>query len=135
MRLCRGSDRALGRIVTVLWENWLGLLEAAKGLEITCEELKQEWKFINEEVSCTTSVSLVGSRDGAVRTMACKGLRSGQNIISHPFLNPESEKVGIFIQSSEPRAALHGVMCFVKANSGVLSLFKGSCSACVIPRS
>ncbi|KAL2304033.1 hypothetical protein Nmel_009323 [Mimus melanotis] len=50
MRLCRGSDRALGRIVTVLWENWLGLLEAAKGLEITCEELKQEWKFINEEL-------------------------------------------------------------------------------------
>ncbi|RMB98642.1 hypothetical protein DUI87_24859 [Hirundo rustica rustica] len=50
MKLCRGNDRALGRIVTVLWENWLGLLEAAKGLEITCEELKQEWKFINEEL-------------------------------------------------------------------------------------
>uniref|UniRef100_A0A8C0UW16 Spectrin repeat containing nuclear envelope protein 2 n=1 Tax=Cyanistes caeruleus TaxID=156563 RepID=A0A8C0UW16_CYACU len=50
LRLCRGSDRALGRIVKVLWENWLGLLEAAKGLEITCEELKQEWKFINEEL-------------------------------------------------------------------------------------
>lgn len=51
MRLCRGSGRALARIVAVLWENWLGLLKAAKGLEITCEELKQEWKFINEEVS------------------------------------------------------------------------------------
>ncbi|XP_030307946.1 nesprin-2 [Calypte anna] len=50
MRLCKRSDRALGRIVTVLWENWLGLLEAAKGLEINCEELKQEWKFINEEL-------------------------------------------------------------------------------------
>uniref|UniRef100_A0A8C2T2D1 Spectrin repeat containing nuclear envelope protein 2 n=1 Tax=Coturnix japonica TaxID=93934 RepID=A0A8C2T2D1_COTJA len=50
MRLCKGSDRALGRIVTALWENWLGLLEAAKELEINCEELKQEWKFINEEL-------------------------------------------------------------------------------------
>lgn len=51
MRLRKGSDRALGRTVTALWENWLGLLEAAKELEINCEELKQEWKFINEEVS------------------------------------------------------------------------------------
>ncbi|KAM6073754.1 nesprin-2 [Chlamydotis macqueenii] len=50
MRLCKRSDRALSRIVTVLWENWLGLLEAAKDLEINCEELKQEWKFINEEL-------------------------------------------------------------------------------------
>ncbi|OXB54356.1 hypothetical protein ASZ78_006237 [Callipepla squamata] len=50
MRLCKGSDRALGRIVTALWETWLGLLEAAKELEINCEELKQEWKFINEEL-------------------------------------------------------------------------------------
>uniref|UniRef100_A0A8C3V6R4 Nesprin-2 n=1 Tax=Catharus ustulatus TaxID=91951 RepID=A0A8C3V6R4_CATUS len=56
MRLCRGSDRTLGRIVTVLWENWLGLLEAAKGLEITCEELKQEWKFINEELERETII-------------------------------------------------------------------------------
>ncbi|XP_063255607.1 nesprin-2 [Prinia subflava] len=56
MRLCRGSDRALGRIVTVLWENWLGLLEAAKGLEITCEELKQEWKFISEELERETII-------------------------------------------------------------------------------
>ncbi|XP_063015844.1 nesprin-2 isoform X4 [Melospiza melodia melodia] len=56
MRLCRGSDRALGRIVTVLWENWLGLLEAAKGLEIACEELKQEWKFINEELERETII-------------------------------------------------------------------------------
>lgn len=60
MRLCRRSDRALGRIVTVLWENWLGLLEAAKGLEINCEELKQEWKFINEEVSCSTKCKFWG---------------------------------------------------------------------------
>ncbi|OWK58801.1 Nesprin-2 [Lonchura striata] len=56
MRLCRGSNRALGRMVTVLWENWLGLLEAAKGLEITCEELKQEWKFINEELERETII-------------------------------------------------------------------------------
>ncbi|XP_030338707.1 nesprin-2 isoform X2 [Strigops habroptila] len=55
MRLCR-SDRALGRIVTVLWENWLGLLEMAKGLEINCEELKQEWKFINEELERETII-------------------------------------------------------------------------------
>lgn len=86
MRLCRGSDRALGRIVTVLWENWLGLLEAAKGLEITCEELKQEWKFINEEVSCSTSV-ILGCGDGTVSAVACRELRSGQNIISHPLLS------------------------------------------------
>ncbi|XP_065491709.1 nesprin-2 isoform X3 [Caloenas nicobarica] len=56
MRLCKGSDRALGRTVTVLWENWLGLLEAAKGLEINCEELKQEWKFINEELERETII-------------------------------------------------------------------------------
>ncbi|XP_071413447.1 nesprin-2 isoform X2 [Pithys albifrons albifrons] len=56
MRLHRGGDRALGRIVTVLWENWLGLLEAAKGLEINCEELKQEWKFINEELERETII-------------------------------------------------------------------------------
>ncbi|XP_065694805.1 nesprin-2 isoform X2 [Patagioenas fasciata] len=56
MRLCKGRDRALGRTVTVLWENWLGLLEAAKGLEINCEELKQEWKFINEELERETII-------------------------------------------------------------------------------
>ncbi|XP_075359888.1 nesprin-2 isoform X3 [Mycteria americana] len=56
MRLCKRSDKALGRIVTVLWENWLGLLEAAKGLEINCEELKQEWKFINEELERETII-------------------------------------------------------------------------------
>uniref|UniRef100_A0A8B9GDL0 Spectrin repeat containing nuclear envelope protein 2 n=1 Tax=Amazona collaria TaxID=241587 RepID=A0A8B9GDL0_9PSIT len=55
MRLCR-SDRAVGRIVTALWENWLGLLEVAKGLEINCEELKQEWKFINEELERETII-------------------------------------------------------------------------------
>ncbi|XP_009990126.1 PREDICTED: nesprin-2-like, partial [Tauraco erythrolophus] len=56
MRLCKRSDKALGRIVRVLWENWLGLLEAAEGLEINCEELKQEWKFINEELERETII-------------------------------------------------------------------------------
>ncbi|XP_069712839.1 nesprin-2 [Phaenicophaeus curvirostris] len=56
MRLCKRRDGALGRIVAVLWENWLGLLEAAKGLEINCEELKQEWKFINEELERETII-------------------------------------------------------------------------------
>ncbi|XP_032044123.1 nesprin-2 isoform X1 [Aythya fuligula] len=56
MRLRKGNDRALGRIVTALWENWLGLLEAAKELEINCEELKQEWKFINEELERETII-------------------------------------------------------------------------------
>ncbi|KAM6069250.1 nesprin-2 [Theristicus caerulescens] len=55
-RLCKRSDRALGRIVTVLWENWLGLLEVAKELEINREELKQEWKFINEELERETII-------------------------------------------------------------------------------
>ncbi|XP_067151183.1 nesprin-2 [Apteryx mantelli] len=55
-RLCKGSDQAPGRIVTTLWEKWLGLLEAAKGLEINCEELKQEWKFINEELERETII-------------------------------------------------------------------------------
>ncbi|XP_010138785.1 PREDICTED: nesprin-2-like, partial [Buceros rhinoceros silvestris] len=41
MRLCRSHDRAPGRIVTVLWENWLGLLEAA---------------FINEELERETII-------------------------------------------------------------------------------
>ncbi|NWX82754.1 SYNE2 protein, partial [Nothoprocta pentlandii] len=55
-RFCKGSDQALGRIVTTLWEKWLGLLEMAKGLEINCEELKQEWKFISEELERETII-------------------------------------------------------------------------------
>uniref|UniRef100_A0A8C6IUA3 Uncharacterized protein n=1 Tax=Melopsittacus undulatus TaxID=13146 RepID=A0A8C6IUA3_MELUD len=55
MRLCR-SDRALGRMVSALWENWLGLLEVSKQLEINSEELKQEWKFINEELERETII-------------------------------------------------------------------------------
>ncbi|KAK1339278.1 hypothetical protein QTO34_019959 [Cnephaeus nilssonii] len=38
------------RIVWALWEKWLSVLEVAKEWEMWCEELKQEWKFINEEV-------------------------------------------------------------------------------------
>uniref|UniRef100_A0A8C4VGV8 Spectrin repeat containing nuclear envelope protein 2 n=1 Tax=Gopherus evgoodei TaxID=1825980 RepID=A0A8C4VGV8_9SAUR len=48
--MCKGSDCTLLRIVSALWGKWLGLLEAAKEWEINCEELKQEWKFVNEEV-------------------------------------------------------------------------------------
>ncbi|XP_064368021.1 nesprin-2 isoform X2 [Dromaius novaehollandiae] len=55
-RLCKGSDQALGRIVSMLWEKWLGLLEAAKDLEMNCEELKQEWKFISEELERETII-------------------------------------------------------------------------------
>ncbi|XP_059549889.1 nesprin-2 isoform X2 [Myotis daubentonii] len=38
------------RTVWALWEKWLSLLEVAKEWEMWCEELKQEWKFVNEEV-------------------------------------------------------------------------------------
>ncbi|XP_006756776.1 PREDICTED: nesprin-2 [Myotis davidii] len=38
------------RTVWALWEKWLRLLEVAKEWEMWCEELKQEWKFVNEEV-------------------------------------------------------------------------------------
>ncbi|XP_074986041.1 nesprin-2 isoform X2 [Caretta caretta] len=48
--MCKGSDCTLVRIVSALWGKWLGLLEAAKEWEINCEELKQGWKFVNEEV-------------------------------------------------------------------------------------
>ncbi|XP_023373370.1 nesprin-2 isoform X2 [Otolemur garnettii] len=33
-----------------LWGKWLSLLEAAKEWDMWCEELKQEWKFISEEI-------------------------------------------------------------------------------------
>ncbi|KAM7157907.1 nesprin-2 [Molossus nigricans] len=38
------------RAMLALWEKWLRLLEAAKEWEMWCEELKQEWKFVSEEV-------------------------------------------------------------------------------------
>uniref|UniRef100_A0A8C3T368 Spectrin repeat containing nuclear envelope protein 2 n=1 Tax=Chelydra serpentina TaxID=8475 RepID=A0A8C3T368_CHESE len=48
--MCKGSDYTLVRIVSALWGKWLGLLKAAKEWEFNCEELKQEWKYVNEEV-------------------------------------------------------------------------------------
>ncbi|XP_054988523.1 nesprin-2 isoform X1 [Sorex araneus] len=36
--------------VMALCEKWLRLLAAAREWEMWCEELKQEWKFINEEI-------------------------------------------------------------------------------------
>lgn len=44
------------RTVWALWEKWLSLLEVAKEWEMWCEELKQEWKFVNEEVSASFSL-------------------------------------------------------------------------------
>lgn len=44
------------RTVWALWEKWLHLLEVAKEWEMWCEELKQEWKFVNEEVSASFSL-------------------------------------------------------------------------------
>lgn len=50
-----GDDVCLLRTTSALWDKWLSLLEAAKEWEIWCEELKQEWKFVNEEVSASFS--------------------------------------------------------------------------------
>ncbi|XP_058423073.1 nesprin-2 isoform X4 [Diceros bicornis minor] len=48
---CTDSDGVcLFRTVSALWEKWLSLLEAAKEWEMWCEELKQEWKFVSEEI-------------------------------------------------------------------------------------
>ena len=50
--MCTDSDSLyLLRSTSALWERWLNLLEAAKEWEMWCEELKQEWKFVHEEVS------------------------------------------------------------------------------------
>ncbi|KAB1277565.1 Nesprin-2 [Camelus dromedarius] len=49
--MCTESDgECLLRSMSALWEKWLSLLEAAKEWEMWCEELKQEWKFVSEEV-------------------------------------------------------------------------------------
>ncbi|XP_066128936.1 nesprin-2 isoform X3 [Saccopteryx bilineata] len=46
-----GDDgRGLLGTTLALWEKWLSLLEAAKEWEMWCEELKQGWKFVSEEV-------------------------------------------------------------------------------------
>ncbi|KAI4540669.1 hypothetical protein MG293_009710 [Ovis ammon polii] len=48
---CTDSDSLyLLRSTSALWERWLNLLEAAKEWEMWCEELKQEWKFVHEEI-------------------------------------------------------------------------------------
>uniref|UniRef100_A0A4X2LQP5 Nesprin-2 n=1 Tax=Vombatus ursinus TaxID=29139 RepID=A0A4X2LQP5_VOMUR len=48
---CTENDSTrLLKIVSALWEGWLSLLENAKEWELHCEELKQEWKFISEEI-------------------------------------------------------------------------------------
>ncbi|XP_073098376.1 nesprin-2 isoform X4 [Manis javanica] len=49
--LCTDHDGVcLLRTMLALWEKWLSLLEAAKEWEMWCEELKQEWKFVSEEI-------------------------------------------------------------------------------------
>ncbi|XP_022426107.2 nesprin-2 isoform X3 [Delphinapterus leucas] len=49
--MCTDSDSlCLLRSTSALWERWLSLMEAVKEWELWCEELKQEWKFIHEEI-------------------------------------------------------------------------------------
>lgn len=53
---CTDNDGiCLLRTMSTLWDKWLSLLEAAKEWEMWCEELKQEWKFVSEEVSASFS--------------------------------------------------------------------------------
>ncbi|XP_030070635.1 nesprin-2 [Microcaecilia unicolor] len=49
--VCKERDSLLVmKTVSVLWDRWLYLLETAKEWEVTCEEVKQHWKFVNEEI-------------------------------------------------------------------------------------
>ncbi|XP_054546967.1 nesprin-2 isoform X3 [Talpa occidentalis] len=48
--MCTDAGTCLLRTTVALWEEWLSLLEAAKEWELWCEELKQEWKFVSEEI-------------------------------------------------------------------------------------
>uniref|UniRef100_A0A2K5QQZ4 Spectrin repeat containing nuclear envelope protein 2 n=1 Tax=Cebus imitator TaxID=2715852 RepID=A0A2K5QQZ4_CEBIM len=50
LRCTENDGICLLKIMSALWEKWLSLLEAAKEWEMWCEELKQEWKFVNEEI-------------------------------------------------------------------------------------
>ncbi|XP_037688490.1 nesprin-2 isoform X2 [Choloepus didactylus] len=50
LRCTENDGIGLHRTVLALWEKWLSLLEAAKEWEMWCEELKQEWKFVSEEI-------------------------------------------------------------------------------------
>ncbi|KAG8511744.1 Nesprin-2, partial [Galemys pyrenaicus] len=47
---CTDAGTCLLKTVVALWGKWLSLLEAAKEWELWCEELKQEWKFVSEEI-------------------------------------------------------------------------------------
>ncbi|XP_019487654.1 PREDICTED: nesprin-2 [Hipposideros armiger] len=48
---CTDNDGVcLFRTTSILWDKWLNVLEAAKEWEMWCEELKQEWKFVSEEI-------------------------------------------------------------------------------------
>ncbi|XP_059135375.1 nesprin-2 isoform X3 [Peromyscus eremicus] len=48
---CTESEGACVRLVaSALWEKWLSVLEAARGWQQWCGELKREWKFISEEI-------------------------------------------------------------------------------------
>ncbi|XP_021103430.1 nesprin-2 isoform X2 [Heterocephalus glaber] len=50
-RRCAESDRVcVSKTLVALWERWLHLLEAVKEWEMWSEDLKQEWKFISEEI-------------------------------------------------------------------------------------
>ncbi|XP_068947829.1 nesprin-2 [Petaurus breviceps papuanus] len=49
--MCTENDSIyMLKIVSALWERWLSLLENAKEWELYCEELKQQWKFVSEEI-------------------------------------------------------------------------------------
>ncbi|XP_060030825.1 nesprin-2 isoform X4 [Erinaceus europaeus] len=49
--ICTEHDgTCLLRIVSSLWDKWLSLLEAAREWEMWCEELKQEWKYVSEQI-------------------------------------------------------------------------------------
>nr|XP_035116587.2 nesprin-2 isoform X2 [Callithrix jacchus] len=50
LRCTENDGICLLKIVSALWVKWLSLLEAAKEWEMWCEELKQEWKFVSEEI-------------------------------------------------------------------------------------
>uniref|UniRef100_A0A2K6JTW1 Spectrin repeat containing nuclear envelope protein 2 n=1 Tax=Rhinopithecus bieti TaxID=61621 RepID=A0A2K6JTW1_RHIBE len=50
LRCTENDGICLLKIVSALWEKWLSLLEAAQEWEMWCEELKQDWKFVSEEI-------------------------------------------------------------------------------------
>ncbi|KAM6171021.1 nesprin-2 [Erethizon dorsatum] len=50
-RRCTESDGVcMRRASSALWERWLCLLEAAREWAMWSEDLKQEWKFVSEEI-------------------------------------------------------------------------------------